>query len=256
MEDLEKEFGSPKTQTLKHCDFRKLLVKKKFLINFPINSCGNTFGRLSIIGQTVANAVLQRYAPANPINDVRHLQEQVPLGDPENRNEGITWFGSQFTGPGNRVLTADGRYAANSLPKLPNDWVTLEYDVDYHNTSQTNKNAIWELDKKAIAASLGTTDPYLGNIATAVGLVVKNIAERTHESITGSAEAIYPNKGDVNKPHIPWFDKHESISRRVLSKYPSHASPLPGSAATATAELAVFEFGATGVRNQTIQYRP
>ncbi|CAI6375830.1 unnamed protein product [Macrosiphum euphorbiae] len=44
---------------------------------------------------------------------------------------------------------------------------------------------------------MNTTDKYYGNIATIVGLGLKNIAERTHEAITGSNSAIYPQCGCV-----------------------------------------------------------
>lgn len=167
---------------------------------------------MSIAGLTVARALIPDPKP-NANDDVYEMIKRVPIGDPANNNDGITWFGSQFTGPGNRVITDDGKYAANSLPRLPNDWVTLEHDVDYHNATNTSKDNIWELDKKAILSSLRTTDPYGGNIATAVGLVAKNIVERTHEAITGSSQAIYPKKS-TSHVHIPWFDRHSTFNRR------------------------------------------
>ncbi|XP_022183246.1 uncharacterized protein LOC111042853, partial [Myzus persicae] len=58
------------------------------------------------------------------------------------------------------------------------------------------KDQVWEADKKSMLAAMNTTDKYYGNIATIVGLGLKNIAERTHEAITGSNSAIiYPQCG-------------------------------------------------------------
>lgn len=168
---------------------------------------------MAIAGMTVARSL----EPVSEADFESYNQRKAnPLGDPINDNGGVTWFGSQFTGPGNRLLTGDHRYAASALPRSDNDWVTLEHDVDYYNAKSFDKNAIWDLDRKAIINSLKTTDPYGGNVATAVGLVVKNIVERTDEAVTGDNHAIYP-RGEPNDYHIPWFDRHLGISRRVLN---------------------------------------
>lgn len=170
---------------------------------------------MSLAGMTVAHGLL-REPPRTDHHNIKKLAEAVPIGDESNQNGGITWFGSQFTGPGNKVIDSNGHYAANKLPVLPNDWVTLEHDVDYHNIDSPTIDNIWNLDKKAIAHSMTTSDPYLGNVATAVGLVTKNVLERTVEGITGSNKAIYPNS--TSETHIPWFDKHLSIRKKELRK--------------------------------------
>lgn len=128
---------------------------------------------------------------------------------------GITWNGSQFTGPGNRLVDEQGKSNFTELPKTPLDWITLEHDVDYYNAANPTKDDVWNMDKKAILSSWDTKDPYYGAAATIVGLVAKNIAERTDEAITGNPFALYPNKKE-NDHQITWFKKHESIRR---SKY-------------------------------------
>ncbi|XP_060854885.1 uncharacterized protein LOC132932513 [Metopolophium dirhodum] len=75
------------------------------------------------------------------------------------------------------------------------DKVTFQHDVDYNNMTNPTKDQVWEADKKSMLAAMNTTDKYYGNIATIVGLGLKNIAERTHEAITGSYSAIYPQCG-------------------------------------------------------------
>ncbi|XP_029347856.1 uncharacterized protein LOC115034675 [Acyrthosiphon pisum] len=77
------------------------------------------------------------------------------------------------------------------------DKVTFQHDVDYNNMTNPTKDQVWEADKKSMLAAMNTTDKYYGNIATIVGLGLKNIAERTHEAITGSNSAIYPQCGRV-----------------------------------------------------------
>ncbi|CAI6372216.1 unnamed protein product [Macrosiphum euphorbiae] len=77
------------------------------------------------------------------------------------------------------------------------DKVTFQHDVAYNNMTNPTKDQVWEADKKSMLAAMNTTDKYYGNIATIVGLGLKNIAERTHEAITGSNSAIYPQCGRV-----------------------------------------------------------
>jgi len=110
-------------------------------------------------------------------------------------NGGITWFGSSYTGPGNKLYDANNKFVGCSLPKTEMDKVTFQHDVDYNNMTNPTKDQVWEADKKSMLAAMNTTDKYYGNVATIVGLGLKNIAERTHEAITGSNSAIYPQCG-------------------------------------------------------------
>ncbi|XP_050065058.1 uncharacterized protein LOC126553989 [Aphis gossypii] len=112
-------------------------------------------------------------------------------------NGGITWFGSSYTGPGNKLYDANNKFIGCSLPRTEMDKVTFQHDVDYNNMTNPTKDQVWEADKKSILAAMNTTDKYYGNVATIVGLGLKNIAERTHEAITGSNSAIYPQCGRV-----------------------------------------------------------
>lgn len=130
----------------------------------------------------------------------------------DNANDGITWFGSSFTGPGNRLIDKDGHFNAVHLPHSPNDWITMEHDVEYNNASDANIEEITKIDYSAVGNALSVPDPWYGNVATAVGLVVKNAAERTVEGITGSPEALYPSSSKQPTPHISWFDK--TVNRR------------------------------------------
>lgn len=131
---------------------------------------------------------------------------------------GLTWFGSQFTGPGNKLVDADTKKSNfTELPKTPLDWVTLEHDVDYYNEKTPTINSIWNIDKKAIKNAYGVIDPYYGAEATIVGLGLKNVVERTLESVTGSSTPLYPD-AQTSGYHIPWFDVKKNISRRVLGE--------------------------------------
>lgn len=141
---------------------------------------------------------------------------------------GITWSGSQFTGPGNKLVDSEGKSNFTELPKTPLDWVTLEHDVDYYNVTNPTKDKIWELDKKAILSSWDIKDPYYGAAATITGLVAKNILERTDEAITGDPFAVYPKPKATEAKPITWFNKHESIKKR---KYNAVSGP---SSATTT----------------------
>lgn len=125
----------------------------------------------------------------------------------DNSNDGITWFGSSFTGPGNRLIDDNGHFNAVSLPHSPNDWITMEHDVEYNNANRTDLTNITKIDYAAVGNALNVPDPWYGNIATAVDLVLKNAAERTVEGITGSDQALYPNSNKTATPHIDRFDR-------------------------------------------------
>nr|QVW56783.1 MAG: putative structural protein [Phylloscopus schwarzi parvoviridae sp.] len=174
-----------------------------------------------------------------PTEVLTHRQQQQKKIDNEylgaKNTDGWTWPGSQFTGPGNRLVNENGKSNFTELPKTPLDWITMEHDVDYYNATNTNKNDIWEMDKKAIKAAWDVNDPYYGAAATIAGLVIKNIAERTDEAITGDPYAIYPKVKSVDKVEIPWFKKHQSIRRKELSEY--YAFSLSGSSSTTTTKL-------------------
>lgn len=131
---------------------------------------------------------------------------------------GITWPGSQFTGPGNKLIDPiTHKSNFTELPKTPVDWVTLEHDTDYYNLKNPSVDNVWELDKKAIKNAFGKPDPNDGGTAVAVGLLAKNVLERTVQSITGSDTAVYPN-ANTGEYHIPWFDKR-AIRKKELSTY-------------------------------------
>lgn len=134
---------------------------------------------------------------------------------------GLTWFGSQFTGPGNKLVdpvTHKGNFT--ELPKTPLDWVTMEHDVDYYNMTTPTIGKVWEADKKAIENAAGLPDAWDGSSVTVAGLLGKNVVERTVESITGSNTPIYP-RANTSGHHVDWFDKVLSRRRPSLSEYAS-----------------------------------
>lgn len=65
-------------------------------------------------------------------------------------NEGITWFGSDFTGPGNKIANENNKFNAISLPISYQDWVILKYDIEYHNLSTQSKIDIDDVRKSDI----------------------------------------------------------------------------------------------------------
>jgi len=120
-------------------------------------------------------------------------------------NGGITWFGSDFTGPGNKVADNNNKFNAVHLPQTIQDWVTLEHDVEYHNLSAQPEIDIDEVRKsdfKAIANSNNrwTNDKYFGDLATQVGLILKRTFE---DSIHTN---LYPQPVEGAK-EITWFSK-------------------------------------------------
>ncbi|KAE9530019.1 hypothetical protein AGLY_011481, partial [Aphis glycines] len=125
-------------------------------------------------------------------------------------NGGITWFGSDFTGPGNKVADNTNKFNAVNLPQTKQDWVTLEHDVEYHNLSTQSEIDIDDVRKsdfKAIQNSDNTWehDQYFGDIATQVGLILKRTFE---DSIHYN---IYPRPIEGATP-IDWFTK--KLSRK------------------------------------------
>lgn len=125
-------------------------------------------------------------------------------------NGGVTWFGSDFTGPGNRVSDVNNFFNANNLPQSKQDWITLEHDVEYHNLSTQKDIDINDVRKSDIKAIINsdntwTHDNWLGDVATQVGLVLKRTFE---DSIHLN---IYPQPVDGKTP-IDWFTK--KLSRK------------------------------------------
>nr|QVW56793.1 MAG: putative structural ORF [Cecropis daurica parvoviridae sp.] len=151
----------------------------------------------------------------------KKLKEQPYEGS--KNTGGVTWIGSQFTGPGNKLVDSVTKKSNfTELPKTPVDWATLEHDVDYYNMVNPTMDEVWKADKKAITNSFAEPDLYHGGTATAVGLLAKNALERTYESISGSQTPLYP-KPNTSGHHIDWFDK--VLSRRrptvIQGKYGS-----------------------------------
>lgn len=167
----------------------------------------------SSYNQRVLNITDKNHLIESRERTLNHLRNQEYEGT--KNTGGITWFGSQFTGPNNKLIDPITHKANfNELPKTPVDWVTMQHDVDYYNEKNPSVDNVWELDKRAIENCFGLPDVYEGGTAVAVELLVKNALERTVQSITGSDRALYPAANDGSY-HIPWFDKRK-ISRKVL----------------------------------------
>lgn len=62
-------------------------------------------------------------------------------------NGGITWFNSDYTGPGNLAVSKTGKFIGKRLPQFNQDWNTLEYDVEYYNLSTDPKHTIDDVAK-------------------------------------------------------------------------------------------------------------
>ncbi|KAF0742245.1 Capsid protein VP1, partial [Aphis craccivora] len=97
-------------------------------------------------------------------------------------NGGITWFVSNFTGPGNKVADENNKFNEINLPQTKQDWVTLEHDVEYHNLSAQQEidiNDVRKSDIKAILNSDNTWehDTWFGDVATQVVLLLKRSFE-------------------------------------------------------------------------------
>jgi len=138
-------------------------------------------------------------------------------------NGGITWFGSDFTGPGNKVADKNNKFNAINLPQTVQDWVTLEHDVEYHNLSAQKEidiNDVRKSDFKAIANSNNrwTNDKYFGDIATQVGLILKRTFE---DSIHTN---LYPQPVD-GATHIDWFTKRLSRKKGTYKHATQVARP-------------------------------
>jgi len=67
-------------------------------------------------------------------------------------NGGITWLGSDFTGPGNRVVNSNNKFNAINLPQTNQDWITLEHDVEYNNISTQEDIDITDVRKSDLKA--------------------------------------------------------------------------------------------------------
>lgn len=170
--------------------------------------------------------------------------KKLKLGKSGTSNEGITWFGSSFVGPGNLLCDEQGHFVAKALPTSDIDKVAFQHDADYFNTTDVSKDHIWELDKKAIKGALAVSDPYLGNIATALGLVAKRGVDLADEFFTGNRTAIYPNKPNTSGVY---FDTAPYLNN---SEY---AVSLFRSSSTGASELAQVKLIATAIRTRPIQ---
>lgn len=168
-------------------------------------------------------------------NDLRALKDddtgivavppknKINLGKSGTSNEGITWFGSSYVGPGNLLTDQEGHFIGKALPTSAIDKVAFQHDADYFNATDVSKDNIWEIDKKAIKSALQVSDPYLGNYATAIGLVLKRGADLVDQFVTGNQTAIYPNHPNTSGK---FFDPTPYINN---SKY---AIPTFGSSST------------------------
>lgn len=179
-----------------------------------------------------------------PFNGRQEKQEQlketfaVQPYEGSHNTGGITWPGSQFSGPGNKLIdpiTHESNFT--ELPKTNVDWATLEHDTDYYNITNPTIENVWELDKKAIKNSFGQPDLYYGGEAVAVGLALKHYYDQSLGRVFRGNNALYP-PANTGEYHIPWFDKRSQISRRVLKgTYGSGTR----SSATSTSELGEFK---------------
>ncbi|KAF5205970.1 Vp-like protein, partial [Thalictrum thalictroides] len=126
----------------------------------------------------------------------------IHLGKSGTSNEGITWFGSSYVGPGNLLCDSEGHFIGKALPTSAIDKVAFQHDADYFNTTDVSKDHIWELDKKAIQGALAVSDSHFGAMATVVGLVAKRGLDLADEFLTGNQTAIYPNKPNISGVHF------------------------------------------------------
>lgn len=141
------------------------------------------------------------------------------------KNGGITLPGTQFAGPGNRVVDENNKSNFNSLPDNCLDWIALEHDVDYHNagnTGETDLYKIEQLDNKVIDngwRECRLSQP-LSTSVLASGLSIKQHFEQLAETASlpfGKNKAIYPPI--EKKQHINWFDQVKSRRRNLTGEY-------------------------------------
>ena len=135
-------------------------------------------------------------------------------------NGGITFPGTNFVGPGNKLVDDKGQANFTRLPDHCADWVAMEHDADYYNANITNHNQIHEIEKiddKAIKAAWKEcfSNQLLTTAALVAGLKAKNHMEILAEQSVfpfGSNEAVYPGSSSTTGKPITWFSK--SLSRR------------------------------------------
>lgn len=183
------------------------------------------------------------------VEEENNERKRIKLGTSGTSNKGITWFGSSFVGPGNLLCDSEGHFNAKALPTSDIDKVAFQHDADYFNATDVSKDNIWELDKKAIRGALQVSDPYYGNIATALGLIAKRGVDLADQFLTGSETAIYPNKPNTSgiyfdtTPYLAAADSSRKYARISLFR----------SSSTGAAQLAKFKFIAAALFARAIQ---
>ncbi|XP_050530446.1 uncharacterized protein LOC126899507 [Daktulosphaira vitifoliae] len=166
----------------------------------------------------------------------KYIADNVKTGG----NDGITWFNSDYTGPGNKVNSGN-KFIGTRLPQKQLDWEALEHDVAYANATDTSISNINTIDWSMIKHAINTVDPWYGNVAAAVGLGVKIGAERTWESISGQGTALYPSMPVQTAP-VPWFRKlsrrRGELPRTAPPVDPNAVSGMPPTVSTTTPDRA------------------
>jgi len=94
------------------------------------------------MGRTVAAALLGgdpliSSEGADTISYMRNIVNQ-----PVVPNQGVTWFGSSYVGPGNFLADAHGKFIGNTVPTTAIDKVAFQHDADYYNATNTSKDNI------------------------------------------------------------------------------------------------------------------
>lgn len=149
-------------------------------------------------------------------------------------NGGITLPGTQFVGPGNKVIDDKGRSNFNALPNNCIDFVALEHDVAYHNATVTGKTdtaSINKLDDKAINDALHEcySTQKFETLALVAGLKTKQHLESTWDNARGvfsSSQAVYPG-GRTDAPIIPWFQP-KSRRKNAVGNYETFITSTSG----------------------------
>jgi hypothetical protein len=152
-------------------------------------------------------------------------------------NGGITLPGTNFVGPGNKLVDSNGKANFNRLPDHCADWVAMEHDADYYNASITHRNQINEIEKidnKAIQTAWKeclSNQPFT-TAALVAGLKAKNHMELLAEQSVypfGSNEAVYPGSTSTASSPITWFTKAKSRRRFEVGKHDFSISRTPTS---------------------------
>ncbi|KAE9523853.1 hypothetical protein AGLY_015741 [Aphis glycines] len=136
-------------------------------------------------------------------------------------NGGVTFPGTNFIRPGNKLVDDNGNANFNRLPDHCADWVAMEHDADYYNATVTNHNQIHEIEKiddKAIDAAWNEcfANQPVTTAALVAGLKTKNHMETLAEQAVfpfGSNEAVYPGTSSTQGKPITWFTKSNSRRR-------------------------------------------